>query len=540
MIAIVTPDEMRAAERQAIEAGVDEAELMRRAGAAAADWLDARLGAPVDDDRPIIALVGPGNNGGDALVTLALLADKGWSVAAWLVGRSKPGRLPASESSLAQIAYLEDLERLSSARAIVDGVFGLGARTDLSKDAIQAIAAAHTARREQQVPLIALDMPSGIDAASGQASDGALRADVTLTFGMPKLGMLREPAADFVGELVVLPIGIEDSNGFSGPRMVSAADVRDVLPRRGAYAHKNSSGAVLIVGGAPNYCGAPRLAAEAALRSGAGLVGLATPRSLVGTIASQLPEVVYQPLNDSDPRRDADAIRKTLAEERYRALVIGPGLGRDEAATALLAALFGRSGRLSRAPVGFGIPDAPSTTTTESASQALGDAIVVDADALNWLAEQDHWPALLGDQAAILTPHAGEMARLRGIDVQAVVTDPFETARASAQEWQQFVVLKCGYSCVATPDGRLLVAPRAPRELATAGTGDMLAGLIGGLLAQGLDREEACVAALYLGSRAGALASQELGELSVIARDVIAQLPAAVRELTDPNWYAAI
>jgi NAD(P)H-hydrate epimerase len=444
--------------------------------------------------------------------------------------------LPASESSLALIRRLEDTNQLIGARAIVDGIFGLGARTDLPDEAVNAIAFAHTARHKHRTPLIALDLPTGIDAASGEAGDGALRADVTLTVGMPKLGMLREPAADFVGELVVLPIGVESPEEFSGPRMVASADVAAVLPGRGAYAHKSSIGAVLIVGGAPNYYGAPRLAAEAAMRSGAGLVGLAIPRSLVGAIATQLPEVVYQLLNESDPRRGAETIRKTLAEERFRALVIGPGLGRDDAARELLAALFGRSGRHGRAPVGFGIPDTAPTISTELNSQTLSDAIVIDADALNWLAEQDEWPAILNGHAAILTPHAGEMARLRGHEVHAVVADPFETARAAAQEWQQFVVLKCGYSCVATPDGRLFVAPRAPRELATAGTGDLLAGLIGGLLAQGLSREDACVAAIYLGGRAGALAAREYGVLSVIARDVIARLPRAIRELTDPDW----
>jgi len=536
MIAIVTADEMRAAERQAIAAGTSDEELMRRAAAEAADWLHARLGSPSDAERPIIALVGPGNNGGDALVMLAILADKGWPVAARYVGREAPGSLPVAGSSLAKIAQLGDPGRLHDARAIVDGIFGLESRAELPAEAVDVIDAAHAARRDHRIPLIALDLPSGIDATTGAAGEGALRADVTLTFGMPKVGMFREPAADFVGELVVLPIGVDDPKGFAGPRMIVASDVRDMLPRRTAFAHKNSVGAVLIVGGAPNYYGAPRLAAEAALRSGAGLVGLATPRSLVGVISSQLPEVVFQPLNDADPRRAAEKIRSTLEEDRYRALVVGPGLGRDDAARDLMAALFGRDTRSVRSPVGFGIPDDLPSLRQDPGRSTLGEAIVIDADALNWLAERDNWPELLSGRAAILTPHAGEMARLRGVEVEDVEADPFETARAAAQEWQQVVVLKCGYSCVASPDGRVAVAPRAPRELATAGTGDVLAGLVGGLLAQGLGREDAATAALYLGCRAGKLAALEFGELSVLARDAIAQLPHAIRELSEPEW----
>lgn len=536
MIPIVTPEQMRAFEQDAVAAGVSSAELMERAGRAAAAWLVGHMQPAEGDERPVVGLVGPGNNGGDALVMLAALTEAGVPTAALLVGRAELGELPISAQSLARIRILEQERALTDARVIVDGIYGTGGRAELSQRERAVIAAAEGARRARAIPLVALDVPSGIDPLSGAAAEGAFGADATLVFEMPKIGTLLQPAADYVGELVVLPIGITANSDFSGPRMIDGEYVRSNLPRRGAFAHKSSVGAVLIVGGAPNYYGAPRLAAESALRVGAGLVALAVPRSLVATIAGQLPEAVYQPLNEADARRAAEDIRKTLGEGRYRAAVIGPGLGRDDAASDLLAELFGRA-RRRRSPVGFGIPDALSDASGPNGAPLSGvDAAVLDADALNWLAEQDNWPHLLEGMTAVLTPHVGELARLRATEPEAIVRDPFGMAAACAREWRQTIVLKCGYSCVATPTGETFVSPRAPRELATAGTGDVLAGLVGGLLAQGMAADVAAASALYIGCQAGALAAGRYGTLSVTARDVIQAVPDAISGLTLPRW----
>lgn len=535
MIPIVTPEQMRASEQAAVAGGVAEAELMSRAARGIADWVQHRIARRDGDDRPVVGLVGPGNNGADALVALAYLADADLPTAAILVGQGPSRELPISAAALQRVRVLDDIRELTNARLIIDGIYGVAGRAELAPRERELIAAAQAAGAERGIALVAIDVPSGVDALSGAADAGAFCADVTLTIGMPKLGLLRLPAAETVGELVVLPIGLSAPDGFDGPWMVDAESTRRALPRRGAFAHKSSAGAVLVVGGAPNYYGAPRLAAEAAMRVGAGLVGLAVPRSLVPTIAAQLPEAIYKPINDADPRRAANSIRETLNEERFRAVVIGPGLGQDETAKDLLSALF-RSVPRRRSTVGFGIPDVDDQAGGDMESLTLAEAVVLDADALNWLAEHDDWPTLLSGVTAILTPHVGELARLTGLEPDQITSDPHAVALDCARKWGQVVVLKCGYSCAATPDGRLFVAPRAPRELATAGTGDVLAGLIGGLLAQGLDAASAAAGALYIGSRAGALAAERRGVLSVIARDVIEATPAVLVELLGPNW----
>lgn len=533
MTHIVTPDQMRAAERRAIDASRSEAELMQDAASAMAAWIDERH---IGDDEPshVFALAGPGKNGGDAIVTVANLIERGWTGAVCLIDRDDFGDLPATTSCLDSIKRVSDLEDASSSAVILDGIYGLGGHAELPESALAVLSSVADARRIHRIPIVAIDLPSGVDAATGAASEHALQADVTLAIGFVKLGLLNEPAATLAGTVEVIDIGLAGPDDDDAISMVTREMVAPWFPRRRATAGKHDHGGLLVIGGAPTYFGAPRLAAEAALRAGTGLVGVAVPRMLIGTIASQLPEVVFIPLSDSDPKRAVTDINEAITGEhaRYTAVVLGPGLGQDEPAMALMARLFGQATSRTVAPIGFGAlrSDGNEPAPEESALAAV--PLVVDADALNWLAKQDDWPAMLSNVTAVMTPHPGEMARLLGVEVDEIVRDPRETARSAASQWGQVVVLKGGYTTVASPDGRVFVAPRATPELATPGTGDVLAGVIGGFLAQGLEPLQAALAGVFV----GADANRGYGQRGFIARDLMHRIQGFWLDLDEPEW----
>lgn len=521
MSAFVSPDEMRAAEATLVAAGRSEPELMRDAALQIAHWIDTHVRRRAPAQRRAVALVGPGNNGGDALVTLALLADRGWRTAAVMLGRREIGTLPAAAEQLRRIEML-DIDGFADADVILDGVYGVGGRQQLPATVSAAFRRALDVRTMYGIPLVAIDVPSGVDPGSGDASPDTFNADVTLCLGLPKIGLIREPAASHVGELIVLDIGVRVEPEPGRPTLIDEASIRRILPRRRASAHKHQTGTVLVVGGAPTYFGAPRLSAEAAARAGAGLVCVATPASVVPVIAAQAPELVMLPLDDSVTVA-AGQIEEWIEQRggHVDTLVVGPGLGQSDHASGLLARLFEREIR--------GVD--PSRGCNSS-----GRTLVLDADALNWIAKRGELPDGIDAEQAVMTPHAGELARLLGVAPATVLDDPIRHARLASARFKQTVIVKSGYSLVASVDGNIGVAPRAAPELATAGTGDVLAGLIGGLLAQGLNPVEAARAGLYIGSGAGYLARERRGVHGVLARDVINAIPAVMRRLADPSW----
>ncbi|MEZ4520047.1 MAG: NAD(P)H-hydrate dehydratase [Thermomicrobiales bacterium] len=540
MISIITPDTMRAREHVVMDGGVSEAQLIERAAGGIADYLDRTVTAsPAREARSVVAVAGPGNNGVDALLAAALLKDRGWDASARLVVREDLSGMTAGGD---KISSLDLVDGLSKVDVILDGIFGNSGRTTLPAAASDALDEMRAAVQDFAPLVVAIDCPTGTNTLTGEVADGILRADITLCISNPKIGMLKAPAVEFLGELVVIDIGIDDDDVDPevNARMVNRGAVRERLKTRSALAHKSQVGGLLIVGGAPNYYGAPRLAGEAALRSGCGYVGLAVPRSIAGAIASAVPELIFHPTSDSDGQRSASTIRKTLAEgHRYQAIVIGPGLGRDEVASNLLSDLLEpekvEKDKHSPEPI-FGIPRRPEVPEKDTEADISSFPLVLDADALNWLSEQPDWPVRLGGRACVLTPHIGEMARLLGTDTDEVADDPWEIARKSAVEWGQVVFLKAPLSCVATPAGDVFIAPRPTPELATPGTGDVLSGLIGAFVAQGYSGEDAAIIAMYVGSLAGRMARFELGTRSVIARDEIHRIPVALRDLDNPAF----
>jgi NAD(P)H-hydrate epimerase len=535
MIPILTPDQMRAVEQAAIDAGTPVEHMMERAADRIASFINHHVIRHEAGARTVLVLAGPGNNGGDALAAAARLAESGWEARAVLVSRSGFDGVPAAQEDLARLQIVDDLGEFDTLDVVLDGIFGNSGRAELTDAAREAIGTSSVYGRRLGAVMIAVDCPSGVDAMTGEADDAAFQADLTLCISHPRRGLLREPAASRVGELVVLDIGLTASDIADAPMHIDAGFVRERLPFRRASAHKSRIGGLLIVGGAPGYFGAPRLAGEAALRAGCGYVGLAVPRSITTAIAAQVPELIFHPTSDGDGRRSAATVREAVNDsERYDALVLGPGLGRDEVADDLLSDLFMPKQPAAAASTSssvFGIPRRQEVVSETAGGRFESLPRVIDADGLNWLSEQEDWPELLREQRCVLTPHPGEMARLVGSNVDDVLADPWTVALDAARSWGQIVALKHGYTCVACPDGRLLVAPRATPELATPGTGDVLSGVIGAFIAQGLEPEDAAAAAVYAGSMAGRSARSVFGVHSVIARDLIDAIPRTMLDI---------
>ena len=316
-------------------------------------------------------------------------------------------------------------------------------------------------------------------------------------------------------------------------RDIDEALARKLLPTRAPDAHKWGVGGVIVVAGSPSYPGAAVLASRAAGRAGAGIVLLATSRSVISAVASAIPEVAFVPLpeteSSSGARHAAELIREKT--EKAKAAVIGPGLGDDDASHGLLGSLFGFGERSQavRERLGFGGVSATnadaSGVPTETILTGTDIRVVLDADALNWLARQPDWWDHVLPQRLVLTPHAGEMGRLLDCPTDDILADPVGTARAAAAKWNQVVLLK-GERAVVTDGSQVLVAEGGSGALATAGSGDVLAGTTGALLAQTGSPLEAAALAVYAGPRAAAAVATRFGVLGVIATD----LPDAIAD----------
>jgi NAD(P)H-hydrate repair Nnr-like enzyme with NAD(P)H-hydrate dehydratase domain len=313
--------------------------------------------------------------------------------------------------------------------------------------------------------------------------------------------------------------------------IISESWAATVLPRRQSGAHKWSVGGIVIVAGSPPFPGAAALCCAGAGRSGAGIISAALPRSIAPVVVGLVPEVTVVILPEGESNsvavRDAEVIGERL--ERSAAIVVGPGLGDDAATAALLGTLFGFT--RVRGSIGFGTGSAgPDTAGLQGMIASAGKPVVVDADGLNWLAKQESWWERVPDQLLVLTPHAGEMARLLGIDIDEIVASPEVIAREAATRWAQTVVLKGGRTVVASADGTLR-AVDTPPSLATAGSGDVLCGSIGGFLAQGLTGPDAAALGVFAGCRAAERVSKQYGTLGVVAGDLPEAIAAELRAL---------
>ena len=514
---IVSAQEMRRIEAECDKQGITSVMLMENAGRAVAEAVRHILGHV--SGKKIVVLAGPGNNGGDGLVAARYLHDWGAGVGLYLCAQR-----PADDSNLKlalerSIALIEaekdeNLAGLDSllnpAEAVIDAVFGTGQSRPISGIYQRVLTrVAEVKRARPTLKVVALDLPSGLNADSGAADPVTLFADYTVTLGLPKRGLYTPSGAGRAGEVVLADIGIppELTHNLT-TELITSAWARSVLPRRSVVAHKGSFGKVLVVAGSINYVGAAYLAASGAMRVGAGLVTLATARSLQPILASKLVETTYLPLPEAAPGIIASsASRMVLAALKdYDVLLMGSGLG-------------------------------PSVPVKEFILRVLSGmkepaGMVLDADVLNTLAGKSNWWQRLPFDA-ILTPHPGEMARLCRLTAEEVQADRIGLALKKAAEWGKTVVLKGAYTVIAAPDGRCRVSPAANAGLASAGTGDVLAGIISGLLAQGMSLFDAASLGVYLQAEAAEAVRNRLGDAGMIASDLLPELPLVIKGLKE-------
>jgi len=516
---LVTSAQMRELEARAVEAGISERSLMEAAGLAAAQEAWMAVGAM--EGRGILVLVGPGNNGGDGLVAARHLVEWGASVAVYLLRpRAAEDEVWAGVADLEEIvtahasddAGFERLERwLAESSCVVDALLGtgvaLGAARPIEGELAEVLTRLAAVRARSLAPqLVALDLPTGVHPDTGAADPLTVEADMTIAFGHPKVGTYTMPGARLAGRVVAVDIGIPAELSSALP--FEDLDFRSTqrrLPERPADAHKGTFGTVVVAAGSRRYPGAARLASESAARSGVGLTKLAAPETLQAALAAGVPDLIHEPLPSTEGHEgylDGAAARQLLrALEGADALLVGPGLGvtaaTEEFVGTVLAGLDAVEGLRG---------------------------VVLDADALNVLAGLDGWAGRLA-LPRVLTPHPGEMARLRGTSTAEVQSNRLDVALACARDTGSVVVLKGACTIVAAADGRARISAAATSMLATGGTGDVLAGLIAGLLAQGLDAFEAASAAVWMHADAARLVTESHGSAAALASDL---LPALV------------
>jgi NAD(P)H-hydrate epimerase len=507
---------MREADRQTIqEIGIPSVVLMENAGRQAV----AAMEAAYEDlaASRVAVLCGRGNNGGDGFVVARTLAQRGIEALVFLLGSVADVRGDARTNleilgrlgvTVVEISDAQEWElhfsEISECDLVVDAILGTGFRGPVSGLLETVIADVNGLG----IPIVAIDLPTGVSADTHDIDGDAIQASITVTLAAPKLPLVLPPADVYGGDLVIADIGIPASviEELDGPRveLLTREEMRELVPARAADSHKGDFGRVLVIAGSFGKTGAAHLAALGALKSGAGLVTIATPRSCVAALATMMPEYMTEPLEETSAGTiDFAAVDRALAI-KADVIAIGPGVGRDPSTSAFVQAVVERSG----------VP------------------LVLDADALNALADDpDRFEGRDGVDM-IITPHPGEMARLLGVSVEQVQSDRLEHAREFASAHKVHVVLKGHRTIVAGPDGRSFINLTGNAGMATGGTGDLLTGMIAAWFAQLLDAEAASKLAVYLHGAAGDLAEADEGELALLPTDIAARLGDAVLELT--------
>jgi ADP-dependent NAD(P)H-hydrate dehydratase / NAD(P)H-hydrate epimerase len=509
---VLTPEQAASLDREAQAAGVPAVLLMERAGSAVARAAVDLCGGVYG--RRAVVVCGKGNNGGDGLVAARRLAGGGMRVSVCLMESPDGVREPAATNlgRLGEVAVrarpfspprlARDLER---ADIVIDAIFGTGFRGMPEDEWAAAIGAVNAAA----APVIAVDIPSGVDGTTGAVDGEAVWADLTVTFGAAKTGAVLLPGAERAGTIRVVDIGFPQELVHPDVFLTEPTDVAAVLPSRGIDSHKRASGVLLVVAGSRGMTGAVGLIGSAAGRIGAGLVIVAPPQGILKVVQASIVEATFVPLPEtSEGSVSADALDPVLvALERAHALAIGPGLTAHHETAGFVREL------VRRCPV----------------------PVVVDADGLNAFAGR---AGDLLDRAggAVLTPHAGEFGRLSGIAAREVESDRLGHVRRLAALTGAVTLLKGSRTVIAEPGGRVWVNATGSPVLATAGSGDVLTGMIGGLLARGLDPADAAAAGAYLHGLAGLIAGARHGE-GTLAGDLVECIPRAVDQVeqADPE-----
>ena len=513
---VLNTQQMREADRQTIdEIGLPSIVLMENAGRQAV----AAMEAAYDDlaGGRVGVLCGRGNNGGDGFVVARTLTQRGIEAMVFLLGSVAEVRGEARTNleilgrvglTVIEITNAQEWElhfsEVSECDLIVDAIVGTGFQGQLSGLLETVVADVNGLG----VPVVAIDLPTGVSADSHEVAGEAIEASMTVTLAAPKIPLILPPADAYAGDLVIADIGIPGSviDELDGPwlELLTRERMREIVPARAADSHKGDFGRVLVVAGSMGKTGAAHLAALGALRSGAGLVTIATPRSCVPILAAMMPEYMSEPLDETAAGTIDFAAADRVLDFKADVIAMGPGLGHDPSTVAFIQAVVERAG----------VP------------------LVLDADALNaFTSDPDR---LIGRDGVdvIITPHPGEMARLLGAPVEEVQSDRLAHARDFASSHRVHVVLKGHRTVIAGPESRAFVNLTGNPGMATGGTGDLLTGMIAAWFAQLLDAEAACKLAVYLHGTAGDLAEADESDVSLTATDIAAHLGDALNELT--------
>ncbi len=515
---VLNAAQMREADRRTIEdIGIPSLVLMENAGRQVVAAMEA-----VHTDlleRQVAVLCGRGNNGGDGFVVARTLLQRGVDVSVFLIGQVSDvrgdarvnldilGRLGVTVVEIADgQAWELHLSEVRDCNLIVDAIFGTGLNAPV-RGLIESVIADVNA---SGIPVVSIDLPSGLSADTSDPIGDSIEAGTTVTLAAPKLPLVLPPAENRSGDIVIADIGIPTAviEALEGPHLelLTRSAMRELIAPRAPDSHKGDYGHVLIVAGSFGKTGAAHLAAMGALRSGAGLVTVATPSACVPIVAALAPEYMTVPLRTSGSTGDGldpDGV-EPLIEIARDVIAIGPGIGQS-----------------------------PSTRTfVKSLVEHATSPLVIDADGLNAFADDPDRLAGREGRDVIITPHPGEMARLVRMSTDEVQASRLDIARNFAVSHHVYVVLKGHRTLIATPDEKVFINPTGNAGMATGGTGDVLTGMISAWLAQLLDAEAACKLAVYLHGMAGDLADAERGDVSLVASDLVDHIGDAVQEIT--------
>ncbi|MGI5922230.1 MAG: NAD(P)H-hydrate dehydratase [Syntrophomonadaceae bacterium] len=512
---LLTAQEMKSIDaRASSEFGIPSLILMENAGIRVVETIDETLVTP--KGKTVVILAGKGNNGGDGLVIARHLINAGVNVDTFIMG-SPEEMTPDTFTNYSILARMtdriyplqedKDLDRLMLSLficdLIVDAMYGIGFKGSLNDFDARVVKMANWCKS----PIIAVDIPSGVEADTGKVHGEAIQAWQTVTFALPKIGLVLEPGKDYAGTLTVadisIPVALLKDQALK-THLITEAMVKPLIGPRQPESHKGTYGHTLVIGGSAGMTGAVIMSSSAALKAGAGLVTAAVPQSMLPVVETAVTEVMTVPLAQTQQAAislDAlPAIESLLA--KVSVCAIGPGMS--------------------------GYPEA--NTILRFVLDMAGIPMVIDADGLN---------ALQGDVEilkhrpipAVLTPHPGEMARLTGKSIDAIQAQRMDIAREFAREFGVILVLKGNKTLVATPTGELFVNLTGNPGMATAGSGDVLCGLISGFISQGLKPQDAAVAGVYLHGRIGDMVSETRGQRGLTAGDLLAGIPEILRQL---------
>jgi ADP-dependent NAD(P)H-hydrate dehydratase / NAD(P)H-hydrate epimerase len=516
---ILNAAQMREADRFTIEEiGIPSLVLMENAGRQVVAAIEAAYEARLNGR--VAVLCGRGNNGGDGFVVARTLLQRGIDAAVFVIGALAEVRGDAKTNleilgrlgvTVVEIGDEQSWElhfsEISQCTLIVDAIFGTGLKSALGGMMETVVADVNAS----SIPIISIDLPSGLSADTPHVLGDCIDASMTVTLAAPKLPLVLPPGEAHAGDVVIADIGIphEVIDSVEGQRidLLTPEQLREIVEPRAADSHKGDFGRVTIVAGSRGKTGASHLAGMGALRSGAGLVTVATPASVLPIVASMAPELMTEPLAESADGMVAAGAIERLLELRHDIIACGPGLGRGPGVAEFVRAL------LDRATV----------------------PLVLDADAITVLADDPAGLVGREERDVIITPHAGEMARLIGSSIEEVQSSRIDVATEFATTHRAYVVLKGHRTLIATPDGRVFINPTGNAGMATGGTGDVLTGMIAAWVAQLLDAEAACRLAVFLHGSAGDLAEAEEGQVAMTATDVIAHLGGALTRLIKPE-----